>query len=649
MTRRLRRQHILSAVMVTTLAAAATGCAHASHRTAPRASSGPGTSLTANENVNPPNPDAPTVTDGSSRVVIGGAPVTFGSAVHDASWSPDGSRLAYVDADGNIATARPDGTDVRVLTRAGAQVKRAHPTWATGGSSIVFSERGADGVWRLERIGSNLTAANQTEDVQYLDGDESAGDSAPSAASASNSVPNDYSVNRLAYQHAGAHGPEVWILDENQREPVAVKVAAGSDPALAPGGGSVAFIGTSGQLYVEKIADKSAKPVQVTFGATSVGSPAWSPDGKRIAFRTATTIESVSATPAGANANPSRVESTTPGTPTYRPRQATTAVRFAESDPIAAAITLSRTRWLNAPKNGNFTEALDRYAGTVVLVDLDDPAAAPVASQFSGGGGPLLFVRGGVLDARVKAEIRRVLVPGNGFIDAVGAVSDGVVAALTSLGYEVDRVPGQRDPEPDSFVGATTAVVVSSRDQAAIANINVVLSALRTTPLFISSATLSPAQRAAINAIDDLPPGQTSTATPTVYAIGADAAAALHPAWSGRPAMNVVEIVGGDGATESVRLLEAYAYGPTTIALAPTSSWQLQMLAASTGCPVLLVDPTKGLDPSAVTFLVGANGSISTVYAFGDAAMVSDTALANAGTAVSGPGGVTTASPAPLR
>jgi sulfoacetaldehyde dehydrogenase len=54
--------------------------------------------------------------------------------------------------------------------------------------------------------------------------------------------------------------------------------------------------------------------------------------------------------------------------------------------------------------------------------------------------------------------------------------------------------------------------------------------------------------------------------------------------------MNVVEIGGGDGATESVRLLEAYAYGPTTIALAPTSSWQLQMLAASTGCPVLLVE-----------------------------------------------------------
>src|SRR5262245_44454322 len=47
------------------------------------------------------------VSDGSRDVVIDGKAVTFPTAVQDAAWSPDGSRVAFVDGDGVVAVARP--------------------------------------------------------------------------------------------------------------------------------------------------------------------------------------------------------------------------------------------------------------------------------------------------------------------------------------------------------------------------------------------------------------------------------------------------------------------------------------------------------------------------------------------------------------
>ena len=155
MNRKLRRHHILSAVMVTTLAAA-TGCASTRHGDAPATAkaepaqpSAQTTPAPATGNANADaNASAPSITNGTATVTIGGRPARFGSNVTDAAWAPDGSRLAYVDGNGNIATARPNGGDVHVLTRTDQKVKRAHPTWAAAGSTIEFTERGRDGVWR---------------------------------------------------------------------------------------------------------------------------------------------------------------------------------------------------------------------------------------------------------------------------------------------------------------------------------------------------------------------------------------------------------------------------------------------------------------------------------------------------------------------
>ena len=57
---------------------------------------------------------------------------------HELTWSPDGSRLAYVCA-GHIYTVRPDGTGRRLLPT--GTVSAYWPTWSPDGRRIAFSTR----------------------------------------------------------------------------------------------------------------------------------------------------------------------------------------------------------------------------------------------------------------------------------------------------------------------------------------------------------------------------------------------------------------------------------------------------------------------------------------------------------------------------
>jgi WD40-like Beta Propeller Repeat len=643
MSRRIRRPHMISAVMLTTLAAA-TGCASVARHQAspdaatkssaqPRPASSP-TSRAAPPATNQLSETLPTVANGGSTVMIGGRAVQFGSTVTDASWSPDGSRLAYIDGNGNIATALADGSDVVVLTRTNSKVKRAHPTWESGGRSILFTERGVDGVWRLTTVNSNGSTATRSEQPVYNGDGPSAEDTAPNAVSKLDVSTGLRSIDLVTYQHRGKTGPEVWIMDRNQREPVPLKVGAGSEPVLAPDGRSVAFVGAGGQLFVELVVGhKTTMPVQLTRGIAGLSDPAWSPDGARIAFRTKTNVESVSAKlPSGGNdtkANPARVESTRPGSPAYRPRAVTATYRVDTADPIASAIALSQSRWATRPTSGNLTEGPEWWAAEVTLVDTSDPGAA--VTEMQSPSGPVLYVHGNSLDPRVRAEIGRVMNPSSGTVTLVGGVSAGVASAVKSMGYPVQRKTSPPPMPIGGLSGAPGVVVISDRDAVAIANYRLAEAATSTwSVMFVDGTTLRADQHANINSL---------ASNATVYALGADATAALNQSWSGKPRINLVSVTAIDSATESLRMATAFAAGPTCVALVPTTSWQAQLLAATTNCAVLFIDPKRGLSPDAAKWLRTSAGSVAGIFAFGGPAMISDASLHRAAAAVSGPGG----------
>jgi len=109
--------------------------------------------------------------------------------------------------------------------------------------------------------------------------------------------------------------------------------------------------------------------------------------------------------------------------------------------------------------------------------------------------------------------------------------------------------------------------------------------------------------------------------------------------WPGRPLVKIVKLFANDPATESLQTLRSYSGGPTTVALVSSASWQMQLVAAESWSPVLLVDPKHGLSAAAAQWLTTSAGSIASVYAFGDPASVSNATLSTAAGAVSGPAG----------
>ena len=71
---------------------------------------------------------------------------------NDASWSPDGSQVAYSTSDGDIFAIRSDGTDAHKLGSVGGLAYLL--SWSPDGSTIRFTKD--DALWEISSSGSNL-------------------------------------------------------------------------------------------------------------------------------------------------------------------------------------------------------------------------------------------------------------------------------------------------------------------------------------------------------------------------------------------------------------------------------------------------------------------------------------------------------------
>ena len=562
------------------------------------------------------------VSDGSDTVQIDDKPVKFPTTVTDAAFSMDGSRIVYVNGDGAIETARLDGSSRIAVTKADPKVKRSRPAWNQLGTMIFFTEKGADGVVRLKQAGVPLSGAAPSDPTvaNYDRGREDAkavGDSEPSTGG-----------TRSAYQHKGAKGSEVWIIDHFERGgDEAVRLIDGSEPAMSADGNQVAFVGVNGDIEVMSIApavdnQPAPKPRQISAGAKSPTRLTWTPDGKTVVFSTDHDIESVAI--GNQPAAPTQL-SDRPGVATFLPAELDHIEHITGEDLIAQAIAASQSRWgtqttTHAPAGGGGGWPT---ATNVVLTSSDDPSLAMIgAVRARSYLAPLLFTPKGSLDPRTASEISRALgkepaenkTPdsnGDHYLDNVyivggtDVVSADVETAIGKLGYHVRRISGADvystaiavqglQPSP----GTEDVSLVSADDPVAEA----IAVSSRSGAVLLTKGTAIP--DADLPILKDLSPQA------RVYAYGADAVTAAKSSWPGKPSGLTVVPATGTAAPQNGYLRQ--------VVVVPTDSKQDAILGVLTAgylehAALYFVDPSTGPGPALTKLLDTGSAQIDTV------------------------------------
>lgn len=573
------------------------------------------------------------VSDGTAQVTVDGTAVTFPTAVTDASWSPDGSRVAFVDGDGNISTAHPDGTGLVTLTKAAVGLRRSGPVWTSQGATISFTERTSAGASKVSTVFADGYGRLGTAWVAGLYDEPSAGDRSAVSASPVLTGPAD-----VAYQQGAGADAEVWIIDTNQRDPQPSRLAAGSAPAVSPDGTKVAYVGRNGQVSVVAARDR-AKPVQVTFGAAKPASLAWSADGRSVAYRTAAGVESVAADiGAGTTKNPATRLSDIAGVPGFLGGPTDRVVRIRGADAVGTAVAASQARWATQPKEFMPCEC-PQWAFGAVLVAADDPEAA-VEAALRAGRQPLLFTGGATLDKRTEAELARLFGKVRGSygptIQLVGVVPAAVEKRLKELRYEVERVTGDRYELAAKSAGsyAERVVLVSTADTATLA---AATSTQKSFGVLLTDGAELPAATAAY--LRRLRPET------EVFTLGADAGKALAD-WSDRPAsLKATAVAGADDtatALLTVQLLSLRVQGLVVVDRTAAQDVLAAATLANGDRPLLLVEPSGELRADVRDWIDRSTAGLADVWIVDTAGSVSGPTAQGLGDAISGPLGFTT-------
>ncbi|MEY9926080.1 hypothetical protein ABH926_000700 [Catenulispora sp. GP43] len=619
--------------------------------------------------VNPgPADSSLTISDGTQRMLVDGQPLTFPTTVTDATWSPNGSRVAFVDATGDLVSTLPDGSRTRVLAHGGPGIAISSPTWSSDGSSVAFAEsvNGALGPIKLAKAdgyGTSASGGGDGSDIADLwtpyDG---AAYSSPDAVYAPDGTdPSTNTVPNYVFQKtpAGSSTAQIWSIRKYAGGWEPYKIADGTQPTVSPDGRTVAFIDGSWQLAVVDISNPfqpSAPKVLTHLDDLQLSHPAFSPDCTRIAFETSYVRMGAPSMPNDVEAIPAAggtpaVVSQHPGVPAYRPTALTHVTRLAGADRIGTAIAISKAEYPDA--------TLPAARPTTVLLARSDQYADALAGSVLAKNGPLLLTPSAALDPAVRAEIVRVLGPahhGAPVVTLLGgtqALSPAVQKAITDLGYGVKRLGG-----PDRFATAVDIAqstikpgpydrtyVVATGDDFADA-----LSASATGhPILLTDGKVMPPVTAAFLKEVRYPP---TGGAPTFYEVGGQAKTAIETSGATGTARTIA-LAGTDRFETSFMVArEFFGAAPARpgrlyLGAATAFNWPDSLAGgaamAKLSGPMLLVDPQKGLSTEEQQWVSANSGSVDSALVFGGLVALPGGIDTELGTNLSGPAGYVTA------
>lgn len=661
----MRSSHVrsltASAVLATSLASVLAGVG-----TAQAASTGPAAAAG-------PSNSALTISNGTSTLTVAGQPVAFGSAVTDAAWSPDGSRVAFIDGNGNLVNAAPDGSDPIVLTTAAAGTVRAHPIWEDGGLEIVFTETVGSAVSKLMSVDAAGLTLGQPSVERPL-GETASDTTADSNADAYfDNTPVGNSPfghpSRLVYQHETAQGSEIWILDRNTRGPSGSRLVAGQDPVISPDGRKVAFTDdVHRQIETVDLPILNNAPV-ITAITTSTTMhythPTWSPDGKTLAFEgmmpgvapAVDTAKDVETTAATGGTAPTVVQ-TTPGVPAYQPLNQHHVNRIAGGDRLSTAIAASNAAW--ATNGGSQSNDPRSNAGSAVLSRSDQFADALGGSALANSiNGPLLLTPTAGLAAAVQNELIRVLGVPNAqnpqtvyLLGGEQALSPAVFNTIAALGYHPVRLGGadryatsiaiatQMTTNTDGTVHQPTRIMVATGvnfpdalSAGAAANSNGEGVVILTQNKVMPAATAAFLNRFTYG-------GQGGV---SAYAIGGQADGALRSVGFGPNGRPYTPIYGPDRYATSLLVAKTFFDGPSKVGFATSLNWADALsggaLMGHVNAPLILVEPNSGPSADTTAWLKHTGPQLTNAYILGGNGAVTAGVDPLVGAAISGVAG----------
>ncbi|MEZ0067905.1 hypothetical protein ABIA32_003921 [Streptacidiphilus sp. MAP12-20] len=238
-----------------------------------------------------------TISNGSPWVLENGTWVNFRTDVRDLAWNRSGTKAAFVDSQGNLDVANPNGSGRVVVGKNPGGQTWSHPTWQIAKAygvgipakdDLIFvASKG--GTTRLETVPA--TAHNATPTQLPLNG-YFGEPGAPLPTTGNNWPSGNGDYGTIVYDNP--HTGEVYIRDDYLRQ-MGGAVVKGSEPALSPSGDEIVFVrSVGGHDHIFEFNYASPKPViqdLTPHATTNYTEPVFSANGASIAFRTPTGID----------------------------------------------------------------------------------------------------------------------------------------------------------------------------------------------------------------------------------------------------------------------------------------------------------------------------------------------------------------------